>query len=74
MFHEVGVQAEQAEKQMMLAMESGDNGDENGGGEGQITTSGEDNVQMNMPVPPPSSMVQKTLADACLVVEALGPK
>ena len=27
-----------------------------------------------MSVPPPSSMVQKTLADDCLVVEALGPK
>ena len=60
LFYEVGCQ--QTEQQLALQNDGED-------GEG-----GNNNIQTMMPVPPPSSMVQKTLADACLVVEALGPK
>ena len=60
LFYEVGCQ--QIEQQLALQNDGND-------GEG-----GNNNIQTMMPVPPPSSMVQKTLADACLVVEALGPK
>jgi len=60
LFHEVGNQEE-------LVMNSMANG---GDGDGE-----DDGNEEMMPNPPPSSsMVQKTLADACLVIEALGPK
>ena len=42
--------------------------DSEGGGEGQ------QDVDITASAQPPSAMVRKTLADACLVVEALGPK
>ena len=59
LFHEVGMQQVQMMQQQQQQQIGGEGGEV---------------INMNMPVPPPSSMVQKTLADACLVVEALGPK
>ncbi|KAL9187955.1 hypothetical protein ACHAXT_006333 [Thalassiosira profunda] len=65
LFRELGNEEQRMKDEMRQA--AGEGGMEGGGME-----SGESNHQL--PVQPPSSMVQKTLADACLVVEALGPK
>ena len=68
LFREVGhEQMRQVQQPQPAEMSDGNTSGEGGG---------DDNVAPTvMPVrAPPSSMVQKTLADACLVVEALGPK
>ncbi|KAL7542575.1 hypothetical protein ACHAXR_011910 [Thalassiosira sp. AJA248-18] len=64
LFHEVGV----------VAAAAVSSADESAHSDESAASSSDQQAMVNMPVPSPSSMVQKTLSDACLVVEALGPK